>query len=396
MGTHAILSPSSAHRWAVCPGSVALCRTLPDTTSEYAQLGTAEHRLHELILTEPYPLSHWSRQIVEGYTVDADMLQAVSASTDRVLQLRFGGGEMLVERSVPIDHITGEVDAEGTADVLILGATDLHVIDYKGGRGVQVDADENLQLMMYASGALRLFDLVGEITTVHLHIHQPHIGHFDSWTITVDELERRIGLLSSAAHRASQPDAVRVPGESQCKFCRAKADCPEASNRVQQVVAASFATMPTLSQAEMVAAYDDAMLGVKLSMVDWIESWCKAVRGEVERRLLAGTPVPGFKLVEGKKGNRAWTDKAVAEEALKNMRVKHDQMYDYSVISPTSAEKLAKSGALGPRQWEKLQPLITRADGKPSVAPESDKRPALIVQPVEDQFEAVADTADLC
>ena len=122
-----------------------------------------------------------------------------------------------------------------------------------------------------------------------------------------------------------------------------------------------------------------------------VEDWCKAIRAEVERRLLAGVDIPGHKLVEGRRGARAWANAEEVEAALKAMRLKVEQMYDLKLISPTTAEKLAKAGAIGPRQWPKLQDMITQADGKPSVAPASDKRPALVVKPVADEFDAVTD-----
>ena len=140
------------------------------------------------------------------------------------------------------------------------------------------------------------------------------------------------------------------------------------------------------------------LLAEAMSKADLIEGWVKAVRAETESKLLAGVGIPGWKLVQGKKGNRAWSSKEQAEEALKAMRIKHDAMYDYSVISPTTAEKLAKAEVIGPRQWPKLQALITQADGKPSVAPESDKRPALVMSAVAEDFDDVTATtpADAC
>ena len=128
------------------------------------------------------------------------------------------------------------------------------------------------------------------------------------------------------------------------------------------------------------------MLARAMAAADLIEGWIKAIRAETETRLLAGVVVPGWKVVQGKRGNRAWTDKVAAEAMLKSMRVPHDQMYDYSVISPTSAEKLSKTESIGPRQWPKVQALITQSEGRPSVAPESDKRPALVMSAVADDF----------
>jgi len=120
-----------------------------------------------------------------------------------------------------------------------------------------------------------------------------------------------------------------------------------------------------------------------------IEGWIKAVRAEVERRLLAGEPVKGYKLVQGKRGNRMWANPEDAEAALKAMRIKHDQMYDYKLASPTSIEKLAKAEEIGPRQWVKIQALITQSEGQPSVAPESDKRPALVTSAAASDFDDV-------
>ena len=120
-----------------------------------------------------------------------------------------------------------------------------------------------------------------------------------------------------------------------------------------------------------------------------IESWIKSIRAEVERRLMAGTPVAGYKLVQGKRGNRQWGNPEDAEAALKAMRVKHDQMYDYKLASPTSIEKLVKAEEIGPRQWIKIQELITQSEGSPSVAPESDKRPALNSSADDSDFDKI-------
>ena len=114
------------------------------------------------------------------------------------------------------------------------------------------------------------------------------------------------------------------------------------------------------------------------------------MRAEVERRLLAGDAVPGFKVVQGKRGNRAWGNAAEAEEMLKGMRLKVEEMYDLKLISPTSAEKLVKAEVIGPRQWTKVKALITQSDGKPSVAPVSDPRAALVLAAAVDDFAPVS------
>ena len=146
-----------------------------------------------------------------------------------------------------------------------------------------------------------------------------------------------------------------------------------------------FADLDVLAAEELQYA-DEAWLSAALGKIDLIEDWCKAVRAEAERRLLAGQPVPGWKLVQGKKGARQWADAKAAEDALKSMRLKPDDMYEMKLISPTTAEKLYKAGTIGPRQWPHLQGLITQSEGKPHVAPESDSRPALVVTPVVEEF----------
>ena len=105
--------------------------------------------------------------------------------------------------------------------------------------------------------------------------------------------------------------------------------------------------------------------------------------------MLSGSEVPGYKLVAGKKGNRQWSDAKLAEETLKMMRLKESEMYDFKLISPTTADKLAKIGTIGIRQWPKLQELITQKTGSPHVAPVTDSRPALMAKPVADEFEAL-------
>lgn len=147
---------------------------------------------------------------------------------------------------------------------------------------------------------------------------------------------------------------------------------------------------PALDGAEeRIGQLDDDHLAICMDSVDLVEGWCKAVRAEVERRMLSGTPVPGWKLVTGKAGSRAWNDAEAARAKLKGMRLRDDVMYDFTLISPTTAEKLHADGVIKPKQWTALQDLISRSTGKPSVAPAADKRPALDIGKVEDDFAAL-------
>jgi len=175
------------------------------------------------------------------------------------------------------------------------------------------------------------------------------------------------------------------PGEKQCKFCKAKATCPALRAEVGGIVheAASLDDFADLVPLKPDSTTGDNYLSIAMSMVGLVEDWCKGIRAEVERRLLAGQEVKDFKLVEGKRGNRKWADPVAVENVMKSFRLRQDEMYDLSLISPTKAEKLLKSN---PKRWAKVQEHITQSTGKPSVAPVADPRPALDVQSVADDF----------
>lgn len=395
MSKHAVCSPSGAPGWMRCAGWRG-----DSQGNEYSREGTAAHELGQMCLkTHTDARAYLGRVItVEGhdFTVDEDMADHVQRYVDLVREIRDGTrGELLVEQRLPIDHITGEEGAEGTSDAVVIASDELIVADLKFGRGVEVDAEENEQLQLYALGALREFELVAEFKTVRMVIIQPRIGHVSEWALPVEALKafgERAGAAARAALAQTPGNLGLQPGEKQCRWCANKAMCPALADFVEQTTGADFDVVDppaNLSKldVEFTAALSTDYLATAMSAVETIEHWLKAIRAEVERRLLAGDDVPGFKLVLGKAGNRAWKDAEEAEKQLKTMRLKVEEMYDLKLISPTSAEKLAKSKVIGPRQWPKLQTLIGRADPKPSVAPATDKRDAYVPAPVADDFQ---------
>jgi hypothetical protein len=420
--THARLSPSGAERWVTCPGSVVLEAPFPDSSSEHADWGTAAHAVAEMCLRS----ARLDAGAYKGRRIDVSAHKTVECNDEmvetintylasinsRIGALQAAGAksvEMHVEVAVPIDHITGEPGATGTADcVLIADFGDylhLDVNDLKGGRGVAVAAIGNKQLAMYADGARQMFDLVGEFRTIAAVIHQPRVREEPAvWEMTAQELDDEITGIRTAAQRAALyldsdtqlVDSDLQPGEKACRFCKAKATCPALQRTVQETIGAEFEDL-TNGENQIVVNGDipAATIAQSMAVLDLIESWCKAVRAEAERRLFAGEPVPGYKLVQGRKGSRAWGNPEEAEKALKGYRLKVEEMYDLKLISPTTAEKLAKAGTIGPRQWPKLQSLITQSEGSPSVAPESDKRPALVIKPVAEEFEDLTEGEDL-
>lgn len=374
---------------------MALEREYPDTSSAFADEGTAAHEVASRVLlagAEAVAAHYIGERIdvSDTKTVECtdDMAEFVQVYVDFV---RATPGAMLVEQKVCFEQTLQLEPGEGfgTADALVVNGSHLTVIDLKFGRGERVEAEENHQMMMYALGAIETFgDLFGPFDTFSLVIHQPRItAGVSIWHTDLARLEefadgirteaRRVKAALRIADEGKPLDAYLSPGEKTCRWCKAKASCPAIAARVQEVIGAQFEDL-TLNNADKsmfqpTEAGDNA-LPVAMAAVGLIEDWCTAVRAETERRLLAGKPVQGWKLVEGRKGSRAWTDPKAAEDLLKGkFRLPVDDMYDKTLISPTTATKLLKTS---PQRLAQVEALISQKAGKPSVAPESDKRAA--------------------
>ena len=388
---HADLSPSGADGWMGC----AQWANNPGSTT-YSRYGTACHDLAARMLSGGTTAHDHLGELIEVveedatevFAVDAEMIEIVHAYTLVVRDLATNHA-LLVESPVPIDHVTGEAGAEGTADAILLphDSEELIVIDLKTGRGHEVDALHNKQGLMYASGALALSRMAGhDIKRVRIVISQPRVSRTPSeWVVPVEHLAEFEATAAAAAQRHGKAEAT--PGEAQCRWCAKKATCQALAARVQGDVGAMFDDLTATGKAADTKIADlvaQADISLALGAVDLIEDWCSAVRAEAHKRLLAGTAVTGFKLVAGKRGARDWVDAAAVEELLrKRFRLTIEQAFDLSLISPATAEKRLKDQ---PKRWAQLQSLISQSDGKPSVAPVSDKRPALEIKPIADLF----------
>ena len=415
---HSKFSASAASRWMACPGSMVLEVGTADSSSIYADEGTAAHEVAAMCLNEKRNAVAYVGRIIQvgkrAIEVTDDMADHVQTYVDNIRDYAKGSDSLLVEVRVNYAARLAVAKEEGfgTSDVVILHGDEIQVHDLKFGRGEEVDAENNVQMMLYALGALDEYDgLAGDFSRVRMVIHQPRIKRAPSeWSCSVEDLVKFAATARSAACTVANAEAEKDrqvlldvyvrPGEKQCRWCKAKATCPSLRREAldgmtdkQPATPEEFADMTLLPIGDAGMHADTAWLAAMMAKADLIEGWLTAVRAEVERRLLSGTPVAGYKVVQGKMGNRSWTSKAEAEETMKGMRLKLDEMYDYSIISPTAAEKLLAKDS--PRRWSKLQALIQRTEGKPSVAPLSDKRPALEMKPVADDFAEVQAFDDL-
>lgn len=408
MSGHALLSPSSAERWLECPGSVALTMNMRDTSSSYADEGTAAHEMAQLTLESGAADAdrYIGKSAHNGILMTEEMAEHVMTYVNNVRDYA-KGNELMIEQRLSISHLTGEKDAKGTSDAVIIAGDELQVHDLKYGMGVRKDAEQNEQLMIYALAALYEFEMLGPFSRVRLVIHQPRLNHLSEWDCSIEELEAFAAQVQEKAKIANAgvdsflqgygiPEDQFKVGETQCRFCKGKADCETFRTYVLKTVAGDDFTDLTVEQplAPVVqeridAKYDNRMLGALMDGIDLIETWCKAIRAKAEAALFQGEEVPGYKLVQGRMGPRQWADESAAEAIMKSMRLKQDEMYSMKLISPPQAEKLLKDT---PKRWNRLTDQIIQEEGGPSVAPISDKRPALEIRkesfdPVEEPQE---------
>ena len=434
MSQHALLSPSSAETWMNCAGSAAMQKGLADTANGYSDEGTAAHLLgsdclergknpHAFIggtifvgSTADFDGAIWATMwegqaaapsdftIRRTYVVDDDMADHVAKYVNAVREIAGPDGVLMAEQRVSISTFTGEADAAGTSDAVIIRGDELIVVDLKFGMGVRVSAERNKQLMIYALGVREQVEFTyGPFKRIRFVISQPRLDHLSEWDCTSEELDAFGGKVRVAASAAlaiydfsadiPPPPDILSPSEDACRWCKAKPDCPAAAKKITDTLADDFDVLGSDDVGAPGVDYPADVLAQKMAAIPFIEDWCKAVRAKVESEVFAGNAIPGWKLVMGKRGNRSWLDEAAADALLKKMRLPVEERCNLKLKSPTQIEKLLKAE---PRRLKRLLDanLVGQKDGQPSVAPESDPRPMWVKPDTAADFSAAPTTEE--
>ena len=372
---HARLSASGSHRWLACPGSILLEESYPeDVVSEFAEYGTAGHQLAQLCLEKERPATLFEGQVFnksenfpEGFKVDTEMADAVQTYLDYCNSL--GEGETHIEKRVDFSLYVNE--GFGTADFIKVKDNEIHVVDLKMGKGVKVNAINNTQGMLYALGVVWDSKLADN-DIVHIAIVQPRLDHISEWSLTVNALLTwGADSVRPRAEQAWNGEPIFNPGETQCRFCKAKPTCKALAEHSLKTAMDTFTDIPTEEDLKEVHTLTHAEIGALLPRVNTLVNWAKSLEAHAFSELDKGEKIPGYKLVMGRSGNRKWTNEDDIERKLTQMGVRKSEMFSKKLLTPAQMCKIIKKKDLSVTQ---IETYWNSPEGKPTIAVESDSR----------------------
>lgn len=380
MAGHALLSPSASHRWLHCTAAPRLEEGIKDEGSDYAAEGTLAHaycamKLKNFLglptdgekeeiaaLQEKYGTGEMAEYTDTYATIVLEKYNAARAATP--------DAQLLVETRLDFSDYVPE--AFGTADAIIIADGTMEVIDFKYGKGVKVSAVENPQMMIYALGAYARFAFEYRIDNLRATIVQPRIDNLSEYEITVEELTAwAANVLAPAAEKAYKGEGPQTPG-AWCQFCKVKNQCRALANKCKEVVAVD----PKLITPEELAK--DV-----LPMVPIVKTWISGVEDFALAQALSGVQLPGWKIVEGRSVRKITDTDSVAAVLTKNGYKQNDIFKPVEMRTITDLEKL-----VGKKQFAAMcGEWINKPQGKPTLAPEGDKRKA--IDPIADDFKGI-------
>lgn len=373
---HALLSASGASRWMGCTPSARLEEEYGvDNTSTYAEEGTLAHELGEAMIRrdvlgemDAEAFDKELDRITENELFTTEMLDVVPiyaeyvASEFAASKAQTSDAVLLIEQRVDLTKWVPE--AFGSCDAVIIADGVLKVMDYKHGKGVPVSAVGNKQLMLYGLGAYDKYSFLYDIHTVELHIIQPRIDNISVWSLTVEDLlkwaEDEVKPKASLAYDG----AGELQAGDWCKFCKVKARCRALYQKTVEVAKLDFQEPPLLNDDEIASVLANAP-----AIQEWLNSVSEYATNEAS---VNGKIWPGFKLVEGR-SQRKWSNEDQVAQILIDNGFSEDEMYNMRLKGISEIERL-----VGKKNFTSmLGEVVVKPQGKPTLVPESDKRPSL-------------------
>lgn len=365
------LGPSSAHRWSICTASPQFlldnADRLPKREERYADEGTLCHSVASaLLLNQPVP----SVKVAEEMVANAALYAEFARSHHKP------GAIVLVEKRVPLFYLPSR---NGIVDHGVYHDDGIYVDDLKYGIGVSVEAEGNPQLALYGESLIRMWEQVWDVPgnlPVHLSIFQPrdraNPEPVRTWTLTRAELAQFAGELQVKAEVVLAGKGQFVPSDKGCRFCDAKGLCSAYASQGLVALPPEARVIELPPPGRLSREQRVEVLKAKKVLAEWLE----AVEDQEVAELMAGAEPAGFKLVEGK-SNREWRDEEAAQQLLSNHLTMDEMKPRSPLISPHAAEKALKGVDLSTRFRNKMESLITKPEGKPTLVPQDDRRPAL-------------------
>ena len=409
---HALLSASSSKQWLHCPPSVRLQEGFPNESSVYAAEGTFAHEICEYKVRKYLHERVKRPQSEEFDTEEIEQITDVYAEfvISIIEKMKENGCEPLAFVEERVNYSSIAPSGFGTADMLIIGKNEngkglLHIVDFKAGKGIFVDADHNSQMMLYALGGLAAYGFLYDIEIVRMSIIQPRLDNISTFECSVQELEEWGESIKPIAKLAYEGKGEQHPGDW-CRFCRAKPVCKACADEALALCREDFLDLDagafddTADESDMTAPYEAdtqtavfkqpglipiSELAEILPTLNRISSWIEAVFAFVSSEAINhGVPIPGYKVVEGR-SKRIFTDtKAVVDTAVQNG---YTDLYKQTLITLTEFEKM-----MGKKKFnELLGQYVTKPPGKLALVPESDPREPVDLTTPSQEFSALPD-----
>lgn len=386
---HALLSASSAKKWIHCPPSARLEDSLPEKESAYAEEGTLAHQICELKLQKLFTDKNMTdrtyksrlKKLQQDSHYASEMEGFTDEYVDHVSGIAFGFPSapfITVEKR--LDYSPWAPEGFGTGDCVIIYGKELYIIDFKYGKGIPVGAEGNYQLSLYALGAYNEFGMLFPIENIHLHIVQPRLHNFSSWSTTLQELLSWGELVvKPAAELAFKGEGEFRPAdycngdkENYCRsgFCKAYGLCRATMEKNMALYEKAWDDEQARKILPPLITWEEA--GSLLKKAQYLKSWVESLEKAALSEILSGGGVPGWKAVEGRSTRKlSDPDAAFAELMLAG--------YEEAVLFqrvPVALGELEKTVGKEDRQ-KILSKYIVKPQGKPTLAPEDDKRPAM-------------------